>query len=593
MVGSPVQLSKGSAWSRFVYGTEHQRVRQERSDGSAVWYAEGMEVETRGNASVVKTYWPAGLGLEIDRYEGGEAKGETKLQWTHSDRLGSIVAITDAQGQLAEKLAYDAWGKRRSLDGSTTLDTLDGEVDNKGFTGHEMLDQLDLVHMNGRIYDPLVARFLSADPLIQDPEHSQSYNRYSYVWNNPTNLTDPTGFAAVEKKPIRCDESCRDALKRRERNEQQCSSSADPMGCSRWVSKVVDAKVNGALYRVYKEGKAQTGSGVKSAATIIAELTGRVRDTVNRLPLYPVHKMQVEGALESAVDLSLAVAEEDYVKLSIAGGTALASRYSGGVFGKFMKFFKGCCCFPAGTPVETENGPVAIEQLQVGQLVYARDEATGETQLKPITQLILTPGKSLYALVTQSATGQLDRMEVTDNHPYWVKGQGWVESAQLKPGMVLQSLDHSELKVLTLNALERVETTYNFSVADFHTYFAGRQRVWVHNKCVCDAGQLYRGGNRLTVRKRSDVTPDVDDGLIHPLGPNGKPQGLSVNLDPKEKFVQQHGGAFPVNSLPEGLKAVQSGKAGHYVIAPATPMSFDNFQGLLNQVELGNFNVIR
>ncbi|GLR11230.1 hypothetical protein GCM10007907_00200 [Chitinimonas prasina] len=149
----------------------------------------------------------------------------------------------------------------------------------------------------------------------------------------------------------------------------------------------------------------------------------------------------------------------------------------------------------------TENGPVAIEQLQVGQLVYARDEATGETQLKPITQLILTPGKSLYALVTQSATGQLDRMEVTDNHPYWVKGQGWVESAQLKPGMVLQSLDHSELKVLTLNALERVETTYNFSVADFHTYFAGRQRVWVHNKCVCDAGQLYRGGNSLAARK--------------------------------------------------------------------------------------------
>jgi len=51
--------------------------------------------------------------------------------------------------------------------------------------------------MNGRVYDPLVARFLSADPLIQDPEHSQSYNRYSYVWNNPTNLTDPTGFKTI------------------------------------------------------------------------------------------------------------------------------------------------------------------------------------------------------------------------------------------------------------------------------------------------------------------------------------------------------------------------------------------------------------
>jgi len=96
-------------------------------------------------------------------------------------------------------LEYDAWGKRRSLPGDATPDTLVGQVDNKGYTGHEMLDQLGLVHMNGRLYDPLVARFMSADPLIQDPMHSQSYNRYTYVWNNPTNNTDPTGFECGER----------------------------------------------------------------------------------------------------------------------------------------------------------------------------------------------------------------------------------------------------------------------------------------------------------------------------------------------------------------------------------------------------------
>lgn len=62
-----------------------------------------------------------------------------------------------------------------------------------------MLDQLELVHMNGRIYDPLTARFMSADPLIQDPMNGQSYNRYSYVLNNPTNLTDPTGFSPLDE----------------------------------------------------------------------------------------------------------------------------------------------------------------------------------------------------------------------------------------------------------------------------------------------------------------------------------------------------------------------------------------------------------
>lgn len=97
-------------------------------------------------------------------------------------------------------MAYDAWGKRRAMDGSNaTPDTVDGVTDNRGFTGHEMLDQLDLVHMNGRVYDPQTARFLSADPILQDPLNGQSYNRYSYVLNNPTNFTDPTGFTCASE----------------------------------------------------------------------------------------------------------------------------------------------------------------------------------------------------------------------------------------------------------------------------------------------------------------------------------------------------------------------------------------------------------
>ncbi|WP_374520563.1 hypothetical protein [Undibacterium squillarum] len=82
---------------------------------------------------------------------------------------GSVIAITNETGTLREQMPYDSCGKRRTLNGAPvngtpTQDNLDGVTDNKGFTGHEMLDQLDLVHMNGRIYDPLVARMMSADP---------------------------------------------------------------------------------------------------------------------------------------------------------------------------------------------------------------------------------------------------------------------------------------------------------------------------------------------------------------------------------------------------------------------------------------------
>jgi len=191
----PLKITGTGVSAQFVYGPEHQRTRQSRGDGTSVIYAGAQEVERSAGGVTVKTYWPLGIGVEIDR-----PNTATELNWLHTDRLGSVMGITDGQGVLKEKLAYDAWGKRRTtdgapVDGTPTPNSIDGKVDNRGFTGHEMLDQLDLVHMNGRVYDPLVARFMSGDPLIQNPMDGQNYNRYSYVLNNPTNNTDPTGFA--------------------------------------------------------------------------------------------------------------------------------------------------------------------------------------------------------------------------------------------------------------------------------------------------------------------------------------------------------------------------------------------------------------
>jgi RHS repeat-associated protein len=118
------------------------------------------------------------------------------------------------------------------------------------------LDKLDLVHMNGRIYDPLVARFMSADPIIQDPMHSQSYNRYTYVWNNPTNLTDPTGFVAAGR-----------------------ASSSQQMQCSQQVGCQVaqDGSLN--YFGYDDEGNwVQTGSSNEQG-------TSNTRDNTNKNPL--------------------------------------------------------------------------------------------------------------------------------------------------------------------------------------------------------------------------------------------------------------------------------------------------------------------
>ena len=121
-----------------------------------------------------------------------------KSLYLHHDHLGSLDAISDESNAIVLRTTFDAWGKRRGSNWTGTPSAADkaaiAAATRKGYTGHQQLDNLDLVHMNGRVYDPVIARFLSADPIVQDPYHSQAFNRYSYVWNNPLNATDPTGF---------------------------------------------------------------------------------------------------------------------------------------------------------------------------------------------------------------------------------------------------------------------------------------------------------------------------------------------------------------------------------------------------------------
>jgi RHS repeat-associated protein len=126
---------------------------------------------------------------------------------TLSTGLGSISAITDATGNLVESLSYDAWGRRRNPTNWTDYNVTATLFD-RGYTGHEHLPHFGLINMNGRVYDPFLARFLSPDPFVQAPGYTQNYNRYSYAWNNPLKYTDPSGelvftlLAAVFAPPL-------------------------------------------------------------------------------------------------------------------------------------------------------------------------------------------------------------------------------------------------------------------------------------------------------------------------------------------------------------------------------------------------------
>jgi RHS repeat-associated protein len=120
----------------------------------------------------------------------------SRIQYWHKDALGSVVAVSDGTGQVVEQMAYDAWGRRVRINGMADY-AVDPTTGDRGFTAHEHLDEVQLVHMNGRVYDPLLGKFLSVDPVVGDPNDLQTYNRYSYVYNQPTRYADATGECPV------------------------------------------------------------------------------------------------------------------------------------------------------------------------------------------------------------------------------------------------------------------------------------------------------------------------------------------------------------------------------------------------------------
>lgn len=149
-----------------------------------------IKVDTQNNTTEFVTYiggdgYTAPIVLKSD----GTLQNYLYLQ---RDYQGSIVAITDSQGQVLEKRLFDAWGNVLVQDGAGNV--LNGlTLLDRGYTGHEHLQSVGLIHMNGRLYDPKLHRFLQPDNYVQDPFNTQNYNRYGYVLNNPLKYIDPSG----------------------------------------------------------------------------------------------------------------------------------------------------------------------------------------------------------------------------------------------------------------------------------------------------------------------------------------------------------------------------------------------------------------
>lgn len=239
IVGAPSGAYGGTAQHTWVYDESHTRIKEVRTitGGSqagtrTLWYlhpdnAGGLGFESEVNSPTTPTADnPAQTTNRHFLSIGGQAIGVIittgnlptpgsdgslaglssatikRLEYWHKDHLGSLLATTDHAATVTQRYAYDPFGKRRQVNGSydafgaIVIDW--GEATNagtnRGYTGHEHLDDIGLIHMNGRIFDPRIGLFLQPDQRIQQPNNLQNYNRYAYCFNNPLTCADPTGL---------------------------------------------------------------------------------------------------------------------------------------------------------------------------------------------------------------------------------------------------------------------------------------------------------------------------------------------------------------------------------------------------------------
>ena len=192
----------GNEEVQFSYGPDRQRWKQiytSPSPTETTYYVGGlMDVVFVSSTTDYRHYIYA--GREPVAVYSRTAAGANTMSYMLEDHQGGVSAIVSNSGTADVNESFSAFGTRRdptTWSGAPSTGDLNtiASLSRQGYTFETWLGQsMGLNHMNGRVQDAILGRFLSPDPHITDPSNAQNYNRYSYVNNNPLTVVDPTGF---------------------------------------------------------------------------------------------------------------------------------------------------------------------------------------------------------------------------------------------------------------------------------------------------------------------------------------------------------------------------------------------------------------
>ena len=329
---------------------------------------------------------------------------------------------------------YDAWGNIVSSSGRLA------EINPLRYRGYYYDNETGFYYLQSRYYDPANRRFMNADTYsTTDPGDAIGCNMFAYCGNNPVMRNDYSGDAWWH-----------------------------------WVVATV-AVVGLAVASVV------TCGGAAAAAMTATALISGTCTTVPAAATIITGAALGAGVAYAGSVVSAASSVKSTEEFAEYGKSALISTTAGAVVGAVAGAINAATsCFVAGTPVLTEDGDKPIEDVTVGDYVWAWDEATGTTELKQVVETYVNETSELTHIFVNG-----EEIVATPTHPFYCPVKGWTDAAHLRAGdiLVLVNGEYVVVEKIQHELLENPVKVYNFQVQDYHTYYVAESGVLVHNTC--------------------------------------------------------------------------------------------------------------
>ena len=393
------------------------------------------------------------------------------------DPLGNVSKIL-YQGKTIGEYIYDAWGncqvKELSIDSDATNGARDRFVlHNNPFRwkSHYLDLETGLYFVNGRYYSPTLMQYLNADNIENiTPSEVNALDRHAITLDNSITyeVNENTIFTDTELYPDPTYDPLLD----------KSWWSLNWKKAIQWIAFSVVFIVSIVLMCIPVTSAFGVGmfmAGLKAAVSgaIIGGIIGGIINAINGNSF-------MEGLVNGAI--------EGFINGFTTGALMFCASQA---ITALSKAASGRCsapsnCFIAGTLVLTSLGKKKIEDIKVGDEVLAYDEETGEKSIKKVVNLLRNKTKKWIHLLFELEDGTTEKLVCTEGHPFYVEKLGWVKSCDLieNDSVLMYNNCTASLIRKEIEELEVEETTYNFEVEDYHTYYVGENSLLVHNKCA-------------------------------------------------------------------------------------------------------------